>query len=124
MKPLNILLITLFSLFAYNGFAQSQRSVSKDVQKISNKQFLKNERLLIVLSVDASDQTLSKGVQFVNNKIERKRYEGNMKSEFPVWIIGKDVNKIDTPKKVVEPINNKILPDVIVQPLSNLTLNL
>lgn len=117
MKTLNILLITLFSLFAYNGFAQSyiQRPVSKDVQKISNKQFLQHERLLMVLSVDASDQALSKGVQFVSNKIERERYEGNMKSEFPVWIIGKEVNKIGMPKTVVEPINNKIHPDVIVR---------
>ena len=117
MKTPNILLITLFSLFAYNGFAQSyiQRSVSKDVQKISNKQFLQHERLLMVLSVDASDQALSKGVQFVSNKIERKRYEGNMKSEFPVWIIEKDVNKIGMPKKAVEPIKNEIHRDVIVR---------
>lgn len=118
MKTLNILLITLFSLFAYNGFAQSyiQRSVSKDVQKISNKQFLQHERLLMVLSVDASDQTLSKDVQFVSNKIKRNRYEGNMTSDFPVWIIGKDVNKIGVPKKVVKPIKDRIAnPDVIVQ---------
>lgn len=118
MKTLNILSIILFSLFAYNGVAQSyiQRSVSKEVQKVSNKGFLQHEKLLIILSVDASNQTLAKDVQFVSNKIKRDRYEGNMKSDYPVWIIGKDINKIGMPKRVVEPRKDKIAsPDVIVR---------
>ena len=118
MKSLNIVLLALFSLFAYSGFAQTHidRPVAKDVELIRNRQSLQNEVLLIVFSVDASSQTLSKDVQFISNRIKRNSYEGNMKSNYPVWIIGKDVNKTAKPAEVGKPIKDRITnPDVIVR---------
>ena len=118
MKTLIIVLLALFSLSAYSGFAQTHinRLVAKDVQLISNRQALQNEVLLMVFSVDASSQTLSKDVQFISNRLKRSSCEGNMESNYPVWITGKDVNKTTKPAKVVKPIKDKITnPDVIVR---------
>jgi hypothetical protein len=117
MKTLNILIFTFLSLVAFNSYAQSntERPVSKDVQKIANGEILQQEKLLIVLSLDASNQASSKDVQFVSNKLGRNGYQGNVKSAFPLWAVAKEVNKISIPKKVVEPVQNRISPNVIVR---------
>ena len=79
-------------------FAQgNQRPVSKEVQKISNKAWLKNENILVLPS---SDQTasISKDVQLKNNRIKKQQGKGNMiSSGYPAWIISKGVSKISKP---------------------------
>ena len=115
MKTQNIILTAVFSLFAVLASAQSnntERTISKDVQKISNKSWLSTEQLLTVASVDYSSWIISKNVQLSNNQFGRTAGLGNMISTgYPVWIISKGVHKFETPVKV-KPVELLIKPAI------------
>ena len=115
MKTQNIFLTTVFSLFAVLASAQNntiERSISKDVQKISNKSWLSTEQLLTVASVDYSSWIISKNVPLSSNQFERTAGLGNMISAgYPEWIISKRVNKVTAPLKV-KPAKVRIEPAI------------
>lgn len=98
-----IILVSIFSLltfFATAGSAGSHRPVSKEVQKISNKDWLLGENLLTVSSVGYPSLTLSKEVVLTSNRITKESLSGNMISlGYPVWTISKGVHKITRPLK-------------------------
>ena len=78
-----------------SGSFDNPRSVSKDVQKFSNK-FLGHETLLTIMSAQDYATYLSKDVQFVSAQLSKVASIGNVASVgYPSWIISKDVNKID-----------------------------
>ncbi len=114
MKTQNIILTTIFSLFAVVASAQSnsiERSFSKDVQKIVNKSWLSTEHLLTIASVDYASWIISKNVQLSSNQFSRTVALGNMTSTgYPLWIISKRGHKLEPtikPKPAV-PINPAI----------------
>jgi hypothetical protein len=104
MKTQNIFLTTVFSLFVVLASAQNntiERSISKDVQKISNKSWLSSEHLLTVASVNNSSWIISKNVRLSGSQFERTAGLGNMISTgYPVWIISKRTHKVTAPRRV------------------------
>lgn len=97
------MLVSIFSQLTFFAAAQSEgthRPVSKEVQKISNKDWLLNEDLLTVSSVGYPSWTLSKEVVLTSNRIIKEPLSGNMISlGYPVWTISKGVHKITRPVK-------------------------
>lgn len=104
MRTYNVIfLVSFFSLLTFFATAQSagnHRPVSKEVQKISNKDWLLGEHLLTVSSVGYPSWTLSKEVLLTSNHITKESAPGNMISAgYPVWTISKAVHKIVRPIK-------------------------
>lgn len=98
-----IILVSIFSLMTLFATAQStvsHRPVSKEVQKISNKDWLLGEHLLTVSSVGYPSWTITKEVLLARNQITKESLSGNMISlGYPVWTISKAVHKIARPVK-------------------------
>ena len=99
------LFVSILFMLPFFTFAQgNQRPVSKEVQQISNKAWLKNENLLVVAS-SSQTASISKDVQFKSNHIRKQQGKGNIiSSGYPAWIISKGVSKISKPsiKKKME----------------------
>lgn len=121
MKTKTLTLLTgSLVLVAFLASAQSEtmritRSVSKDVQKISNKAWLSNESLLTVSSVGYPVWTITKGVQPADRKFTGQRQSGNIISiGYPVWTISKGVHRRTTTPVKKDPGRNPIMKDVIV----------
>lgn len=107
MRTYNVIfLVSIFSLLTFFATAQSagnHRPISKEVQKISNKDWLLGERLLTVSSVGYPSWTITKEVLLASNQITKESLSGNMISlGYPVWTISKGVNKITRPGKSVK----------------------
>ena len=98
------LFVSIFFMLPFFTFAQgNQRPVSKEVQKISNKAWLKNENLLVVVS-SSQTASISKDVQFKSKRIKKQQGKGNViSSGYPAWIISKGVKKISRPSIKTRP---------------------
>lgn len=101
MKTKNISFTIVLAMFIFNASAQNditQRVISKDVQKIANKEMLSNERLLTVASLGYPAWIISKNVQAAGNK--QPVVAGNMISAgYPFWTISKGVYRKVNPVK-------------------------
>lgn len=96
MKTISkVMLVSLLSLAAYFASAQNMRPVSKEIQKIANKAWLKQEKLLTVQSVGSPAWVVSKRQE---SDSMRRNYasKANMISNgYPVWTISKGVHRIN-----------------------------
>lgn len=114
MKTSNIVLTIVFAILMLDAAAQSniaQRPVSKDIQKIANKNALSEEQLLTVASKGYPIWTISKGVQVLNTDTVVPYITGNIPSKgYPFWTISKGVYRKVTPvkEKLLKPLKDVI----------------
>lgn len=101
MKTQNLILAIIVFLFAHVTSAQNnavERSISKDVLKISNKSWLSKEHLVTVTSLGYPSWLISKKVVLVSNRFSEDL--GNMVSEgYPLWTISKGIQRLVKPVK-------------------------
>lgn len=114
-KSKAVIFVSIFSLLTFVTNAQSsQRPVSKEVQKFSNRAWLTSEQLLTIASVGYPAVTISKDVQLASNHFKKEFQPGNMISTgYPIWTISKGVHKMARPVKK-EPKRNLEMRDIIV----------
>lgn len=118
MRTYNVIfLVSIFSLLTFFATAQNvnnHRPISKEVQKISNKDWLLSESLLVVSSV-GYPSWIVKDAALMSNQITKESLPGNMfSSGYPFWTISKGVNKITRPVKSEEKREYQ-LKDVVVR---------
>lgn len=117
MKTQNLILAIIVFLFAHVSSAQNnaiERSISKDVLKISNKSWLSKEHLVTVTSLGYPSWLISKKVVLVNNRFSDDSASGNMVSEgYPFWTISKGIQRSVKP---VKPTKHDLIlrPELIV----------
>ncbi|HCR54436.1 MAG: hypothetical protein KF860_15580 [Cyclobacteriaceae bacterium] len=78
---------------AQNSRVKSIRPISKEVVRISNRNWLVNEHLLTVKSIGYPTMLL-KGVVLTSNHLTREAIPGNMISHgYPAWTISKRIQQ-------------------------------
>jgi hypothetical protein len=117
MKTQNLILVIIVFLFAYVSSAQNnaiERSISKDVLKISNKSWLSKDHLVTVTSLGYPFCVISKKVVLVNNQFSVDSASGNIVSEgYPYWTISKGIQWLAKPTKPVKKESIRIKPELI-----------
>jgi|SRR5690606_19655246 hypothetical protein len=94
---------SLASIFAYSQNQPDNRiaqgwPISKDVQKFSNKNWMKSETGLTIESVGQPEMVISKRVQTVGRPVSAwsSQKKANVVSKgYPSWIISKGVQRLN-----------------------------
>lgn len=111
MKTQSIIIAFLFAASISSFGQQTGRTISKGVQITGNSTWVYNETLLQPITIDARQWTNAKEVTWAGSHSVQNIYAGNMVSDYPYWIVSKDVNRLAAPARAPK----SLMPALIVR---------